>query len=281
MTDADAIERRRRSYDEAAASWGKWAGAQAEQKEQVNRVLLAAAGVGEGHHVLDLASGVGEPAVTAARLVGERGRVVATDASVPMVAVLAERMASLGLPQVHCQVADMEALPFADGAFDAVTCRYGLMYARDVARTVAEAARVLKPGGRVAVLVWGPEEANPILYHGLRAANRHWGHPYPESEFGVAVRLAAPDAVAGPMRAAGLHDIREQDLVAERRIEVGTPFWAPVLEMNTTEVWRRLSPEQQQATHAAVAQAYEAFRDGEHYALRSHTRLISAARPLA
>lgn len=281
MNDADPFERRRRHYDEAAGHWGKWAGTQAEQKEQVNRVLLAAAAVGDGHHVLDLASGVGEPAVTAARLVGERGRVVATDVSAPMVAVLAQRMASLGLSQVHCEVADMQALPFPEGSFDAVTCRYGLMYAPDAARAVAEAARVLKPGGRLAVLVWGPEEANPMLYHGLRAANRHWGYPFPESEFGVAVRLAAPGAVADPMRAAGLHDIREQDLVVERRIEVGTPFWAPVLEMNATEVWQRLTAEQQQATHAAIAQAFEAYRDGGHYALKSHTRLISAARPVA
>lgn len=279
MTDADAIERRRRQYDEAAGHWGKWAGTQAEQKEQANRVLLAAAGVGEGHHVLDLASGVGEPAVTAARLVGERGRVVATDVSPAMVDVLAGRLASLGLSQLRCEVADMEALPFDEGCFDAVTCRHGLMYARDTARALAEAARVLKPGGRVAVVVWGPEANNPILYHGLRAANRHWGHPIPGGDFGVGVRLSAPGAVAGPMRAAGLQDIREQDIVAERRIAVGTPFWAPVLEMNVSEVWQRLTPEQQQATHAVIAQAFEAFRDGEHYVLPSHTRLISAARP--
>ena len=212
-------------------------------------------------------------------MVCERVASVEFRVSEPMVAALADRMAGLGLTQVHCQVADMEDLPFADGSFDAVTCRYGLMYARDVGRAMAEAARVLKPGGRMAVLVWGPESGNPIIYHGLRAANRHWGHPFTDAEFGVAVRLSAPGAVADPMRAAGLIDVRETDSVLERRIDVGTPFWLPVLEMNVTEVWQRLTPEQQQATHAVIAQAYEDFREGDAYVLQMHTRLVSASRP--
>ena len=87
-----------------------------------------------GATLLDLASGAGEPAVTAARVVGADGRVTATDVSAPMVTALADRAARLGLANLQARQADMEALPFADASFDAVTCRYGLMYARDAAR---------------------------------------------------------------------------------------------------------------------------------------------------
>jgi SAM-dependent methyltransferase len=266
-------------YDGAAPAWGKWADQLAEQQEKINQGLLAAAGVKPGATVLDLASGAGEPAMTASRLVGAEGRVTATDISAPMVAVLAERAARHGLANLHCQQADMEALPFADASFDAVCCRYGLMYARDPARALTEAARVVRPGGRIAFMVWGPELNNSVLYVGLRAANAHLGHPIAEADFLVPSRYAEPGVIAALMTAAGIADARENELIFEPRIKVGIPFWAPLLEMNAAEVWNALTPEQKKATHLAAAQAYEPMRQGEHYALKAHMRIVSGVRP--
>ncbi len=207
----------RSHYDGAAVHWGKWADQLAEQQEKINQGLLAAAGVKPGAKLLDLASGAGEPALTASRLVGAEGQVTATDISAPMVAVLAERLARHGLTNVRCEQADMEALPFADASFDAVSCRYGLMYARDPACALAEAARVVRPGGRIAFMVWGPEQNNSVLYVGLRAANAHLGSPIAEADFLVPSRYAEPGVVAKLMTAAGIADARERriDLRAE------------------------------------------------------------------
>lgn len=265
-------------YDGAAPAWGKWADPLAEQQEKVNQGLLAAAGVKPGATVLDLASGAGEPAMTAARLVGAEGRVTATDISVPMVAVLAERAARHGLTNLHCQQADMEALAFADSSFDAVICRYGLMYARDPARALAEAARVVRPGGRIAFMVWGPENNNSVVFAGIRAADAHLGHPMAQADFLVPTRFAEPGLIAALMTAAGMAEAREDELIFEPRIKVGIPFWTPLLEMNAAEVWSGLTAEQKKATHLAVAQAYEPMRQGEHYMLKSHMRIISGVR---
>ena len=275
----EAVNRFRSHYDEAAAYWAKWADQLAEQQDKVNLALLSAAGVRPGATLLDLASGAGEPAVTAARVVGADGRVVATDVSSPMVTALADRAARLGLANLQARQADMEALPFADASFDAVTCRYGLMYARDAARVVAEAGRVVRPGGGIAFMVWGAEADNTLLYRGMRAANEFLGGPIAEADFEVPSRFAEPGVVAGLMSAAGLDGAREQELQFEPRIKVGIPFWAPLLEMNAAHVWRSLTPEQQKQTHQAVAAAYEAFRQGEHYVLKSHMRIASARRP--
>ncbi|MFO1082917.1 MAG: methyltransferase domain-containing protein [Reyranellaceae bacterium] len=275
----EAVNRFRSHYDEAAAYWAKWADQFAEQQDKVNQALLAAAGVRPGATLLDLASGAGEPAVTAARVVGTEGRVTATDVSVPMVAALTARVARLGLANVRCEQADMEALPFADASFDAVTCRYGLMYARHAARVVAEAARVVRPGGGIAFMVWGPEADNTLLYRGMRAANDFLGRPIADADFAAPSRFAAPGVVAALMSAAGIVGAREQELRFEPRIKVGVPFWAPLLEMNAAHVWRSLTPEQQKNTHQAVAAAYEACRDGDHYVLESHMRIISGRRP--
>ena len=279
---SDETARQWRShYDDAALYWGNWADQLAEQQDRVNLGLLMAAGVKPGARVLDLAAGAGEPAMTASRLVGSEGRVTATDLSAPMVAALSARVARHRLTNVLCQQADMEALPFVDASFDAVTCRYGLMYATDPARTVAEAVRVLRGGGRLAFMVWGPEANNSLLFHGLRAANEFLGRPLAEEGFQIPTRFAQPGLVADLLAAAGLEETREQEVQVEPKVKVGVPFWLPLLEMNATEVWKALSPEQQERVHQVITQAYEPFRQGEHYVLKTHMRIISGARPAA
>ncbi len=275
----ETVNEWRRHHDESAVHWGRWADKLAEQQDKINQALLAAAGVATGMTLLDLACGAGEPAVTASRLVGTEGRVTATDLSLPMQDALRERIARHGLANVHCQQADMKALPFADASFDAVTCRFGLMYARDPARAIAESARVLRGGGRVAYMVWGPEQNNSVLFLGIRAANDFLGRPIGDAEFQASVRFAEPGAVADLMHSAGLEEAREQELIVEPRIKVGIPFWAPLLEMNAARIWQGLATEERQRVHQAVAQAYSPFVQGEHYVLKTHMRIASAVRP--
>ena len=172
----------------------------------------------------------------------------------------------------------MEALPFANASFDAVCCRYGLMYARDPAHAVAEAARVVRPGGRIAFMVWGPEAGNSVVFHGLRAVNEFLGRPIGEAEFQAPTRFAEPGVVAGLLAGAGIADASDQDIVLEPKIRVGVPFWAPLLEMNAGHVWNALTPDEQKKAHQAVALAYEPFRSGDHYLLKTHIRITSGTR---
>ncbi len=274
----DTVNHWRSHYDEAASHWGKWADQIAEQQVKINQGLLMAAGLKPGAHLLDLASGAGEPAITASGLVGPEGQVTATDISAPMVAAMTDRFARHGLANVRCQQADMEALPFADSSFDAVTCRYGLMYAADPARALAEAARVVRPGGRIAFMVWGPEANNSLVFHGIRSANEFLGKPIANEDFLAPTRFAEPGIVSGLMSAAGIQQPREQEIVFEPKIKVGLPFWAPLLEMNAAHIWVGLTPALQKQVHQAVALAYEPFRDGEHYLLKTHIRVISGQR---
>src|SRR5262249_6075756 len=107
--------------------------------------LLAAARVADGHRVLDVATGPGEAVAATLPLAGASGLVVGADISAPM---LEAARARLGGQRFCAVIADAQALPFADGAFDAVVCQLGLMFFPDPARSLGELRRVLRPGRR-------------------------------------------------------------------------------------------------------------------------------------
>lgn len=103
-----------------------------------------------GEFVLDVGCGTGLLAYDMATLVGAGGRVAGVDVSKDML-VLAERRCA-DLPQVHLKQSKAEDLPEGDESFDAVTCVQVLLYLSDVPAALAEMHRVLKPGGRIAII---------------------------------------------------------------------------------------------------------------------------------
>ena len=109
-------------------------------------VLLAPAGIEPGHHVLDLGCGPGYLTAELASLVGGGGRAVGVDINNRFVADANER--AKGATNLSYQVIVDHRLPFDDAAFDRVICKNVLEYVPDLAATLAEVVRVLKPGAR-------------------------------------------------------------------------------------------------------------------------------------
>lgn len=115
--------------------------------------LCDAADLRAGSRVLDVATGSGNAAVAAARL----GCDVTGVDYVPSLLERGRERAAAERLAVRFVEGDAEALPFADGAFDAVLSIYGVMFAPDQPRAAAEIARVCRPGGRIALASWTPE----------------------------------------------------------------------------------------------------------------------------
>ena len=119
----------------------------------VGESLAEACDLKTDERVLDVAAGNGNATLAAAR----RGCVVT---STDYVGSLLERGAERARAErldVAFQVADVEALPFADASFDAVVSTFGVMFAPDHARSAAEMARVVRPGGRIGLANWTPD----------------------------------------------------------------------------------------------------------------------------
>ncbi len=97
-----------------------------EGGQKLSDKLVDLVGVGSGSRVLDVATGIGEPAVTAARHVQPNGRVLAIDISPEMIAIGRERAEKLGLQHIiEFRESDAESLNPSDKSFDAVLCRLG------------------------------------------------------------------------------------------------------------------------------------------------------------
>lgn len=117
--------------------------------------LLDRAALVEGERVLDVACGTGLVALAAARTVGAKGRVCGVDISGAMVEVARHKARQQDIDKVTFARMDAESLAFAAAEFDVALCALGLMYMPDPALALREMRRVLRPGGRLLLAVWG------------------------------------------------------------------------------------------------------------------------------
>ena len=194
----------RAMWSGVAPSWDAYAGDVETRGKDVSAAMLAATRTGPGMQVLELACGVGGLGIEAASRVGPAGGVLLTDVADAMVDIAARKVAEAGLTNARTAVTGIEAIDAPDAAFDVVLCREGLMFAIDPARAVGEIRRVLRPGGRVAVAVWGAPVDNPWLGLILESASTVLGEPVPPPGLPGPFALADRDALVALVRGAGL-----------------------------------------------------------------------------
>ena len=150
--------------------------------------VLDAAGTSAGSRVLDLATGTGDAAVLASQRVGTEGAVIGVDISLPMLRAANAKSHASSLTFI---AADAMRLPFRDRVFDAVICQFGLMFFPERRAALAEIRRTMRPGGRIALTVWGSPDRAPFA--GLMA--RALGEELPS----LRDELLLPFALADPL----------------------------------------------------------------------------------
>jgi ubiquinone/menaquinone biosynthesis C-methylase UbiE len=162
-------------WNAAAPGWKKYGKDMLKWMAPVSDQLIRSTGITSGHTVLDVATGTGQPALTIARIVGPNGRVVGVDLSPEMLEVAKEEAAYQDLTNVVVfQVVKDESLSmFDDNTFDSVVCRNGLMFMPDPVKALKAFVRVLKPGGKASVTVWGSQDKSPVMEVVMKTISRH------------------------------------------------------------------------------------------------------------
>src|SRR5579884_699004 len=153
---------------EQAAAWDGpsgeyWAAHQARfdaAMEPHHARLMAAAAIAPGERVLDIGCGNGQSTRDAARAARAGGSVLAVDLSGPMLDRARRTAEADGLTTIRFEQADAQTYAFPAGAFDVALSRFGVMFFADPVAAFTNIGTALRPGGRLALLVWQPLAAN-------------------------------------------------------------------------------------------------------------------------
>lgn len=208
-----------------AGSWGEHADYIDARAAELTARMLDLAKPRPGDRVLELACGAGGLGLAAAQRVAPSGGAVLSDVAPEMTAIASSRAHALGLTNVSTCELDLEHIEQPDGSFSAVLCRDGLQFALDPGRAAREIRRVLRPGGRAALAVWGPRERNPWLGVILDAASAQLGRPVPPPGMPGPFSLADPDELAQLLRAADLSDVVITELSVPLRTASFEEWW--------------------------------------------------------
>lgn len=216
-----------------------------------------------GERVLDIATGPGVAAFIAAEIVGPDGLVTATDISERMVEAAGEEAERRGVTNMAFERMDAEELTLPDASVDAALCVLGLMFPADPQRAIEEMYRVLKPGGRVAVCVWGRRERcgwSPIF-------------PIVESRVESDVcplffQLGFEGALTGAFSEAGFEVRSEERLLRELNFPGDREMLAAVFKGGAVAMaYHRFSDETREEVHREFLEYVEPYRRDGGYSL--------------
>ena len=228
-----------------------------------------------GKHLLEIASGPGHLAGRAASL---GATVDAVDFAITMVELARSRY-----PNVEFREGDAEHLDFADNRFDSVICAFGLLHLAHPDRAIAEAFRVLKPGGRFTYTVWcSPDQGGAFFGFLMGAIQQH-------GDLNVALppsppfyRFADPDEAGSALNDAGFSDHQQKTIPIVWRGE--TPRDAVDVIYKATVRTKLMLDAQtdsaRSAIHAAIISGMDNFRVGDHFEIALPAVMVSATKPI-
>ena len=271
-----ALQRRvqRYGWDRAAADYERlWQA----QLAGARAALLASASLSPGQRVLDVACGTGLVAFDAARAVGPAGRVLGIDLSGQMIDAAQRRARERTVSNVDFARMDAEVLDLPDASFDVVLCALGLMYLPDPEAAVREMRRVLRPGGRLVLVVWG------------KRSRCGWSVVFPIVDAEVAsevcplfFRLGQQDRLARLCADAKLEAIEQRRIASTLMYaDANDACDAAFVGGPVALAWSRFDDDVRARVRARYVKAIEAWRHDEGYRLPGEFVIVAAVAPSA
>jgi ubiquinone/menaquinone biosynthesis C-methylase UbiE len=245
------------------------------QLAEAQVAMLEFASPAEGERVLDVACGTGLVSFAAARAVGPKGHLLGTDLSQRMIDAAERRAQDLGLSNCSFLRMDAENLSVPDASFDVALCGLGLMYVPDPEKALREMRRVLRPGGRVSVAVWGERR------------NCGWAAVFAIVDAEVAsevcplfFRLGQQEALARLCAAAAFDDIKLRRITttlvyADADAACDAVFVAGPVAL----AWSRFNDEVRARARDRYLQSIDPWRHGDGYRISGEFVIAAAIAP--
>jgi SAM-dependent methyltransferase len=204
-------------WQTAARAWNDWTPLLRKWLGPATEIMLDMAQVGPGDRILDVAAGAGDQTLQAAARVGPAGYVLATDISANILGFAAENARREGCRNVETKVLDGENLDVPPGTFDAVISRVGLIYFPDQAKALAGMKQALKPGGRVAAIVYSTADRNKFFSIPVSIIRRRADLPPPLRGQPGPFSLGSPGVLEELLLKAGFRDVQTRLVLAPVR----------------------------------------------------------------
>ena len=235
MSSTESVAIKQREHDNwmsVAEGWHRRDELLRKGAAPVSEWMLARAGIAEGHQVLDIASGTGEPAISAARLVGDKGRVTGTDLVEEMLVFAREKAQQAGLANIEFNCSDGEALQYDPESFDAVTIRWGLMFMPEPEVCLSSVYKLMKQGGRISIACWSEPEKNPFISLLTKTLGKYMDLPKPPPGSPGIFAFADPERLRDVIQVAGFRDIELQEMEIDFiELDSGRAYWEAMSDM--------------------------------------------------
>jgi SAM-dependent methyltransferase len=224
MTDASGFdpvqykETTREQWQETAEAWDRWGPTLEKWLGEATEVMLDLAGVGPGARVLDVAAGAGGQSIAAARRVGPSGVVLATDISSRILEYAERQATAAGLTNIQTKTMDGEEIDVEASFYDAVISRVGLIYFPDQQAALKGMLRALKPGGRVAAIVYSTPERNGFFSIPVSIVRRRAELPLPAPGQPGPFSLGGDGVLAATLARAGFRNVEVRVVAAPLRM---------------------------------------------------------------
>ena len=246
-------------WNAIAEGWHRWIPMMRAWYAPATELMLDLAQIAPGSRVLDIAAGDGDQSLAAAARVGQSGYVLAIDRANKILAIAKRSAREANLPNVETRLMNGENLELPDASFDAVICRFALMYFNHPVQGLQGMKRVLKPGGRVSVVVYG-ENGSPEFSLALSTVRRWVGLLDQESQ-SAAHSLGTPGVLEQTFATAGFREVEVHALTLPVRMASATECVHYL--QNTSPTLRELllpfSPEARKDAWQAVEKALSEF----------------------
>jgi len=261
-------------WNAIAESWHGWIPHMHNWYEPATELMLDLANIDTGSRVLDIAAGDGDQSLTAAERVGPGGYVLAIDRAEKLLAIAEQAAKDAGYSNIETRLMDGENLVLSENSFDAVICRFALMFFNDPVQGLQGIKHILKTNGKFSAVVYA-ENGDPEFLTALTTVQNFLGIEQPAKP--AATSLGNPKTFEQTIKKAGLTDVEVHPLTLQVKMASTEECVEYLQDTSPTirELLLPLSPDERDKVWQAVNEALAKYKTSSGFEVQ-HRVLVAA-----